>query len=145
MARDTRSSEPMLFVAAALALLAGCQEPVPGEPTYTVEMKPLFEAHCVRCHGGGGMINSDPEAGIFATDKGNSHLNVYGMTGACTADAGAALGPCVLGAQWSAMTGLMKAYLHGSGTIHMPPAPAEPLTDWELSLVDRWLANGYPE
>jgi mono/diheme cytochrome c family protein len=144
MARVTRSSESML-VAIALALLAGCQESLPAQPTYTTDIKPLFEANCVRCHGAGGKVSSDPRTGpSYMNDMPVSHLNQYASTGDCDPDGGVATVPCVYGAQWAAGLPLLQAYIHGRG-VQMPLPPAEPLSDWELSLVDRWLAKGYPE
>ena len=154
MARVTRSSELMLFVAVAVALLAGCQEPVPGEPTYSVEMRPLFEAHCVRCHSADGVDGGtglDPRnLNGYSTDSPASHLNVFSDVGDCDPDAAASVPPvrCVRGAQFeAAMTGPHEDLrsLHGSAAIRMPPAPSEPLSDWELSLVDNWIAQGAKE
>jgi hypothetical protein len=147
MARVTHSSELML-VAGALALLVGCQEPVPGQPTYTTDLKPLFEAHCVRCHSADGVdggTGQDPRS-ILPTDQPVSHLDSYADVGDCSLDGAAtATVPCVRGAYFEATLGPMSAYLHMTSSLRMPLAPSEPLTSWELSLVDKWIANGAPE
>jgi mono/diheme cytochrome c family protein len=145
LAHVVRARDLVLSIAGVVALFAGCQEPLPGKPTYTTDIKPLFDANCVRCHGAGGTENSDPRTGsAYMNDMPVSHLNQYASTGGCDPDAGAAQAPCVLGAQWAASLPLLHAYIHGTG-VQMPLPPAEPLSDWELSLIDRWLANGYPE
>ena len=148
MARVARARDLVLPLAAALALVAGCQEAVPGQPTYTTDLKPLFEAHCVRCHSADGVdggTGQDPRS-VLGTDHPVSHLNSYADVGDCDLD-GAAVAqvPCVRGAFFEATVGPMSAYLHLTSVLRMPLAPSEPLTSWELSLVDKWIANGAPE
>jgi hypothetical protein len=152
MTTRTRRFELAFVVAGALALAAGCEEPVPGQPTYTANIRPLFEAHCTRCHsadGPDGGTGLDPRAlNGYATDNPPSHLDVYASSGDCNTDGAANVVPCVPGAMFSATGGLkgtLYFYVHGTGASRMPPAPAEGLDGWELSLIDRWLANGYPE
>jgi hypothetical protein len=132
-----RSKEALVIGTLALGAVAlgaaGCgEEPVPTVVTYSQHIKPLVEAHCIRCHGAGGMFNADPYAvpvnnsqgptnGDFTTlnDVGTAPNVVYGLlhyTGA-----GAIL---------------MKAYL-----LEMPPAPAPPLTDRENQMMLNWIAN----
>ncbi|HSZ80777.1 MAG TPA: hypothetical protein VLA14_00770 [Polyangia bacterium] len=147
MARVTRSADLVLFVAAALTFLMGCQEPVPGQPTYTTDLEPLFEGRCVRCHSADGVdggTGQDPRS-ILATDQPASHLNSYADVGDCDPDAAVTGVVCVRGAYFEATLGPMSAYLHTTTSIRMPLAPSEPLTSWELSLVDKWIANGAPE
>jgi hypothetical protein len=148
MARVTCSPELMLVV--ALALFGGCQEPVPGQPTYTTDIEPLFEAHCVRCHSADGVDGStgqDPRAvNGYATDQPVSHLGSFADVGNCDPDAGAfPQPPCVRGAHFEALMGPMSIYLHTNTSVRMPLAPSEPLTSWELALVDKWIANGAQE
>jgi hypothetical protein len=145
MARVTHSAQSL--VVAAAALLAGCQEPLPGQPTYTTDIKPLFEAHCVRCHSADGVdggTGQDPRS-VLPTDHPNSHLNSFADVGDCDPDAAATGVLCVRGAQFEALQGPMSGYLHTTTSIRMPLAPSEPLTSWELSLVDKWIANGAQE
>jgi len=49
----------MLAFAAALALtaLSACSPEVPAHPTYTNDVAPILDAHCVRCHGANDMLN----------------------------------------------------------------------------------------
>jgi predicted CxxxxCH...CXXCH cytochrome family protein len=59
------SSRPILCGGACLALIAACSEerastPVP--PVYDADVAPIFEAHCVACHG-----DTNPAAGWSAT------------------------------------------------------------------------------
>jgi uncharacterized membrane protein len=150
MARGAVEPGFFLVVSAAFALVTGCQEPVPGAPTYTVEIKPLFEAHCVRCHSADGVdggTGMDPRAlNGYNTDHPASHLNSFADVGDCDPDA-ASVPPvrCVRGAHFEALQGPMQIYVHATSSIRMPPAPAEALTSWELSLLDNWIAQGAKE
>jgi hypothetical protein len=154
-----------------VAVAAGCEEPIPAHPTYDIEVKPLFEAHCVRCHGAGGTLNGDPRAlNSYGTtpaamacraacakadsaclalcpmaDKPNlPYLNFYADEGDCTVDAtGGTPASCKRGAKGQAAT--IKVYIHLPGAGRMPLAPAEPLTEWELGVVDNWINDGAPE
>ncbi|HVU50463.1 MAG TPA: hypothetical protein VHL80_07235 [Polyangia bacterium] len=49
------------LVLAGVVASAGCQNAVPLFPTYHNDIKPIMEAHCVRCHGAGGTKNYDPD------------------------------------------------------------------------------------
>jgi hypothetical protein len=154
MARVTRSSD-FVLVAGGLALaslslsLLGCQEPVPDQPTYSTEIRPLLEAHCVRCHspdGVDGGTGQDPRSVLPTDQPQQSYLDMFADLGDCEPDGNAApTTPCWRGAHYEATVGPMSAYLHTTSSIRMPLAPSEPLTSWELSLVDKWIATGAPE
>ena len=147
---------PLVFVllAAALAfggLAAGCSAPTPASPSYEADVRPIFLAHCVRCHGGGGTLNvthvpSGPDAALLpATESApnNGYLNQFFDSGDCTlTDAGALPTTCHRGAQSEATNGNLHIYLHSA--IVMPPPPAPRLDDWELKVVDAWLAAKPP-
>jgi hypothetical protein len=139
--------------AAAFALAAptSCSLETPAMPSYQKDVRPIFMSHCVRCHGAGGTLQGDPNNYPLGTPPelytpgapSFCHLNVYDDQGDCTAD----MSSCKAGAHSCATTykGFMVGYLHAQeGGLPMPPPPAPRLTDWELEVVDRWLANPIP-
>jgi hypothetical protein len=133
-------------VALPAALLVACEKPVPKNPSFDVDVKPLFEAHCVRCHGAGGTLNKDPLSVLATEVPGNGYLASYQDVRDCTPDAMLNTPKdCARGARSEAEMGSIDFYLHFPGVLRMPPAPSEPLTDWEMELVETWLKNGYPE
>src|SRR5437764_1467964 len=83
---------------ALAATLASCEEPVPQTPTFALDVKPIFAAHCVRCHGAGGTLNADPRA----PDKNappDGYLDRYADKSDCTPDAAGDVPPtCERGA-----------------------------------------------
>jgi hypothetical protein len=130
-------------VLAALAL-AGCEKPVPAMPTYTNDVLPIFEAHCIRCHGAGGSLNADSRS-IEPAPPPGGFLTQYDDKVDCTADANG-LRPltCVGGARYEAESGNLDYFIHGKTRPQMPLAPAAPLTDWELGVLDNWIAEKPP-
>jgi hypothetical protein len=126
------------FVFAALSL-AGCEKPVPEAPSFEVDVKPIFEGYCVRCHGAGGTLNIDPRTAV--NDTPSSWLGQYEDKVDCTPDAAGVIpGSCVPGARFEAVNGNMKFFLQ-PGPLRMPLAPADPLSSWELDVVNNWLAE----
>jgi hypothetical protein len=128
------------LVLAAVAQLGCCPEPIPDAPSYELDMKPLFHARWVRCHGGGGTLNGDPANPVFGAPT-MLWIGSYDDTGV-----GCELMPlpptCHQGAhRWAA--GIQER-VHAKGSIRMPIRPSEPLTSWELELIDRWAANPLP-
>lgn len=127
------------------AVLAGCgEEPIPAEPSFATDVRPIMIARCVRCHGGGGMLNGDP-----TFDKGNPPPNGYfaqyeETTGAC--------GPmdppagCKQGALFYArLKKLFTFRFTSTAGDRMPPRPAEPLTDHQIQIIERWVAQATPK
>jgi hypothetical protein len=124
----------MKFLFALLAgvgMVAGsaCQNDVPLFPTYETDVKPLMEAHCIRCHGGGGSFHGDPYStlgvvtdGDFTRldDNGSRHGLLYYTRG---------------------NVARLRAYVDQIG---MPPPPAQRLGAWEHELLFRW-ADDPPE
>jgi mono/diheme cytochrome c family protein len=131
------------LVLAALAAL-GCEEPVPAAPSYALDVKPLFHAHCVRCHGAGGTLNADQAIPAFGPPS-LVHLDSYEDTGVgCPPLTELVSIPdtCNQGAHRHTVS--IGVYVHLTGSARMPPPPAPRLTEWELALVDRWVANPLP-
>ena len=121
----------VIVLVLAAGALGGCEEPVPKTPTFSVDVRPIFEAHCVRCHGAGGTLNEDPRS-IEAAPPSGGFLNQYEDKVDCTPDAmGNIPVTCLGGARYEAESGNIKAYVHGPVTPRMPPAPSPPLDSWE--------------
>jgi hypothetical protein len=116
------------------ALWSGCGTDVPIRPTYKNDIAPLMEAHCIRCHGAGGMLNGDPDS--QKVDGVQQPAN-----GDFTSLQNDAAGHSGLAAYTNQMpnAALMKLFLP-----QMPPPPAPPLTDWEHTLLETWLADPLP-
>jgi hypothetical protein len=128
---------------------------VPAEPAFDTDVRPIFLAHCTRCHGAGpdgGNLNPAAVPGVVYTDAGpplpsDPFLTQYGDV--CSkptdrADGGApicSLGRCRCGALTYASNGQIQKQIH-SGL--MPPRPAPPLDDWEMKVIDAWAAQKKP-
>lgn len=126
-------------------LLAGCgDEPIPEQVTFEPTMRHVFAAHCVRCHGAGGTLNADPLT--FGGHDGPSiaYLDHYADQGDCTLDPVAMSVPdsCKRGALFNAAT--IHQYVQAKDASRMPPAPSDPLADYELALVLKWTDNPLP-
>ena len=124
-----RQNGHVLLGLLALAALAGCENDVPDFPTYERDIKPLMGAHCIRCHGAGGMLNLDPDSmkvlGVMAPINGNFTLlhNTGMQTGLLNYTAATTGG-----------VARMDTFLP-----QMPPAPAPKLTLWEHDLLVKWV------
>ncbi|HVR00567.1 MAG TPA: hypothetical protein VMT47_00420 [Polyangia bacterium] len=128
-----------MLAVATLVGGAGCLNAVPDRPSYERDIKPLMEAHCIRCHGAGGTFNKDPDIppppaakvsgppinGDFTslqdTNGHNGLLHYTTMGGAA---------------------GLAALHIYVDGTFGpMPPPPADRLTNWETDLLFTWANN----
>jgi hypothetical protein len=130
------------FLSLSLAtFLLGCgEEPVPLEPGFAADVRPIFVARCVRCHGAGGMLNGDPLYKNGAPPTGG-YFAQYDDSGNCAA--GAPLAGCMHGAKFYAK--VLKAYIYAPPDMRMPPLPAEGLSDRQLEILDRWAAEATPK
>jgi hypothetical protein len=128
----------------AALVLSGCQEPVPRTPTFAVDVKPIFQAHCVRCHGAGGTLNKDPRA-LEPAEPTNGFLDQYADNVDCSPDAAGNIpSSCQRGARYEAENGNIRFYIHAKSGLRMPMPPSDPLAPWELEVVDNWLAETPP-
>jgi hypothetical protein len=142
-------------LAAAWALFQlGCTaypSGAPAEPAFDTDVRPIFEAHCTRCHGAGpdgGALNTtstpnwDGGLGCITSPIGPNltgfcALDSYGNK-VCPPDAnpGAAFYATLKG------SGLHEVLHESKGTcLQMPPPPAPALNEWELAVVDAWIAE----
>ena len=128
------------IAAASLALLLGmaalgCSPEVPAMPTFAKDVSPILTAHCVRCHDE--TFRTDPMSKTALPLPVLCHLNRFEATGDCTASGTT----CSYGAQFCVgMIGPRITAPEGA-TLRMPPAPADPLNDWEKDVLTRWVAN----
>jgi len=126
----------MLAFAAALALtaLSACSPEVPAAPTYTKDVGPILDAHCVRCHGQGGTLNKYgiPVNGTDHPPK-VCYLQRY--------DDDCSSGTCLSGAMTCASLIVSYVNLPAANGLRMPPSPSDPLNDWEKGVLKNWAAT----
>jgi hypothetical protein len=140
--RPLRSLFARGFAAALVLGAAGCSvyPAAPAEPAYDTDVLPIFEAHCTRCHANnpdGGALHPvyrpDPDAG--AEPALPPRLTVFGPC--YPSDGGAPI--CYLPAYHAQIqTDIHRAE---NDTLRMPPPPSRLLNDWELNVIDTWLAE----
>jgi cytochrome c553 len=144
------SVNAMLLLALAGAAIAGagCDSmggPIPATPAYDVDVRPLLMAHCVRCHGAGGMTNipkmpTGPNAPpISSLSDPYVQAAISGLCFNQYAD-----GDGKIGAKTEA--GSMAIYvdqtmIKPSSPKFMPPPPAQPLDDWAVGVLKNWALN----
>jgi hypothetical protein len=139
--------------AAALTLAAGCTvaPAIPSQPAFDTDVRPIFLAHCTRCHGAGpdgGALNttSTPNwdgSPNCTTSPIGPNLMVY-----CALDSSGNKVCPPTAAAGAGFYATLKVdgigyVLHDSyGTCtQMPPPPAPQLDAWELAVVDAWTAE----
>ena len=128
----------------ALALwttTVACTPEVPANPTYTNDVRPIFIAHCVRCHGAGDMLNAMLVNGVSQAPK-HCYLQRYENEGDCTNLIDPA---CKPGAGSALCTAQVPPKITLTNTLRMPAPPSDPLTDWEKDVIIRWRDNQFPE
>jgi hypothetical protein len=122
---------------------AGCTAypSTPAEPAYDTDVLPIFEAHCTRCHdnnldggaphtvflpaaNGGPMTAIGPHLSQFGPCVGSSDAPTCSLPGAAV------------------YAGLIQTNVHLTSKLRMPLPPAPPLDDWELKVIDAWVAEG---
>ena len=156
----TRPSKLFLargLVAAALALGgAGCTTypSPPADPAFDTDVLPIFQAHCTRCHGDGpdgGALNAASVPGKVYPDGGGPisasppFLTQFGDT--CLPLADGTPGTCANPSATCSRCGAalyhaqIKQYIAPDFTLRMPPPPAPVLNDWEMKVVNAWVAE----
>ena len=134
MSKTTLAS---LFALALVVSALGCSPEVPAMPTYTRDVQPILAAHCVRCHDE--TLRSEPTLGIRRPLL--CHLNRYGnMPAGCTDAA-----TCSFGAADPLCAPRIPLLIADDDALNrMPPAPSDPLNDWEKDVLKRWASATPP-
>jgi hypothetical protein len=112
-----------LGLSATLSACAGA----PEHPTYDEDIRPLLVARCVRCHTDPGQVDPlSAKAGVDEVAAPSFDYPYYGDL----MNAGAA----------NAYSKMLAKYARGPvGPIpRMPPVPAAPLEDWEITMLENW-------
>jgi hypothetical protein len=146
---STRPIKSLLARAFAAALTLGAAScsvypAAPAGPAFDTDVLPIFEAHCTRCHDnnldGGGASHEvfRPDASGGPVTAGAPHLSVYGPC--YPAPAG---GPSVCYSNAAAYHTLIHTDIHRAENdpLRMPLPPARPLDDWEINVIDAWVAE----
>ena len=144
-------------VLGALPALAGCgssEAPIPEMPTFAADVQPILAAHCVRCHGAGGMLKDGLNADGTPSAVGAPalcYLSMYADEGDCS-EAGVLAGACKRGAHYCGMAmgdppgSYIGTYLLdlAQDVGGMPPLPLPAVGAREKEIVRRWLTNPVP-
>ena len=118
-----------------LALIVACgasADPPPANPSFAQDVLPVMNEHCVRCHGAGGELHGDKTSTnpAYQSPPETGYFNQYDDT---------VVNGMVTKAGAKSLATEIKLYVHFGEMMRMPPAPAEPLSDWELKLIDNWV------
>ena len=139
-------SKTLLAMPLALALAGaalGCTPEVPAKPTYTNDVRDIFVAHCVRCHGADDMLKS---MHLWYGDDNPAicYFNRYENVGTdCDAPIPT---DCKHGAGFGTCVGLAASYITApdDAVTRMPPLPSDRLSDWEMQTIIKWATSGGP-
>jgi hypothetical protein len=132
-----RANRLVLVATLASAVVAGgvgCGgNPVPVMVSYERDIKPLMEAHCIRCHGAGGTLNADPDIPQIMNVR---QPNATDFTSLVSANGHVGL---------MTYTGPGEVALESSvNLLPMPPPPSDPLTQYERDLLFTWAKHPLP-
>ncbi len=130
---------PVALTLAGVAFGCGADMPeVPANPTYTKDVAPILNAHCVRCHGADNMLHQMPIKGTPMTPA-TCYLQRYEDDCSVT--------PCKVGVGNASCAQLINLYINAArDTLQaMPPLPSEALNDWEKEVIARWTMHGTPQ
>ena len=128
--RTMRRTAIGLFALLATAVAGvGCNlEPgVPGQPSYELDVKPILEARCIRCHGFPSLAGAPSRFDVYECPAPD------GST--CTTDNGAK-------AHAGAM--VMRIQLDKDSPLRMPQKPAAPLSPYQIDTIVKWATSGAP-
>jgi mono/diheme cytochrome c family protein len=130
MATMRHSATVGLLMTVGVALgTAACGPDVPANPDWAVDVRPILQARCVRCHGshepdqaGGPPTRIDPLSKDTAGLAAQPFDTVEPLT--------------------SALTNMMPARIRGQGPLMiMPPPPAAPLEGWQIDIIANYVKN----
>lgn len=132
-------------IGAALGLLSGCALEASDidtgigapEPTWTADVAPIVEQHCLRCHGAGGRMEDGVDLSSYAAARGAR------VTSVCTA-----VTPPVVDAfadDLVPLGGTAGGPCEGVEVFSMPLGAMAHLGLAEQVTYARWVAQGAPE
>ncbi|HXU82803.1 MAG TPA: hypothetical protein VN914_15490 [Polyangia bacterium] len=118
----------------AAFLMAGCgtEAPVPDNPTYVDDVKPILEANCFHCHG----------ANANFAKWGTKRWDIYDAT-TVYPDLGFAPSDSFTGASDPTHFLLLGVYIKDTGAGRMPPPPATPLSQRDIDTLVQWSKTQY--
>lgn len=133
-----------VLVAAWGLLQIGCTAypTAPADPAYDTDVRPIFLAHCTRCHGDGpdgGMLNIAPFANTGTSVRPSDPCLTQFGNNSNSLD-------CQYGAaNYSGPMGSIITDIHSTEQLHqMPPQPAPRLNEFELGVIEAWASKGDP-
>ncbi|MCB9671677.1 MAG: hypothetical protein H6734_19505 [Alphaproteobacteria bacterium] len=115
----------------AVLLLGGCEKPVPLEPSFEVDVAPILERHCTRCHTSLGRLDGGVELDTYAGARSTRVSSV------CTSLDGAVL----VGVEADLRPG-DPTVCGAFATASMPPGAVEHLTVRDQEVLARWATTG---
>jgi hypothetical protein len=122
---------------------SGCGEnPVPLNPTYSQNIKPIMTAYCIRCHFAGGAPNADPEIPVDFNPPSGPPLNTTLKIGSVGKPSAGNFTTYEGIKQYATPDGpnvVMATYLP-----YMPPPPSDAISGWELDTLMAWFKNPLP-
>ena len=138
-------SKTLLALPFAFASLACAPDegPVPANPTYANDVRPIFIAQCVHCHGANDMLNVGDVNGA-PNKPAYCYLQRYESTGDCS-NPGMLAADCKRGAGSALCTTQVPLRINLASSLRMPPPPADPLTNWQKEVIYNWEMTGYPQ
>jgi hypothetical protein len=146
----------LVSAACGLAACSSPAEPVPAMPSYATDVRPIFAAHCTRCHGDGGTLNAAPNPDGSPNIIGAPsvcYLAMYDDAGDCAVgDGGVIPDSCKRGAHFcGTATGVPPvSYIETYALTlkqdegGMPPLPWPPLGARDKEVLSQWLQNPIP-
>jgi mono/diheme cytochrome c family protein len=117
--------------------LAGCgaEAPVPDQPTWVDDVKPIFQGNCFGCHGTGAVPDEERfrwDVYKFDVDPKYAELGFPATSFKSPTDPVHAI--------------LYRGYLTSPTEIgRMPPPPATRLSDRDVAVVLKWIDSGFPQ
>jgi hypothetical protein len=117
-----------LLAPSLLLLSCGAQEP-PLIPSWDLDVYPILRGSCAHCHGATAMGNMGTPITRYDI------CNAAPINMAFMADGISIAGP---GASTAAASFATFTDPEGNPALRMPPPPASPLTEYELTVLGRW-------